>query len=147
MAAIKATQPGGTIAIRSLSNGEFVIFLIDEKSLSEPENSAANGVRLALVVSGTEDNNATLFTTKNEEQNILASFSYPQRREMVVTIDLASHKFTVLDARGEVIFGTKLPETIDSNAAIWAIGDPASDNEGVTNLLLRGICFQDGKKN
>jgi len=123
-----------------------VIFLIDEKSLGEPENTAANGVRLALVVSGKDDNNATLFTMKNEEQNIITSFTYPQRRETVVTIDLASHKFTVLDARGEVIFGTKLPETIDSNSAIWAIGDPAADNQGITNLLLRGICFQDGVK-
>ena len=146
VAAIKATQPGGTFAIRSLSNGEFVIFLINEKSLAEPENTAANGVRLALVVSGKDDNNATLFTMKNGEQNIIASFTYPQRRETVVTIDLASHKFTVLDARGEVIFGTKLPETIDSNDAIWAIGDPAADNQGTTNLLLRGICFQDGVK-
>ncbi len=146
VAAIKATQPDGTFAIRSLSNGEFVIFLIDEKSLEKPENTAANGVRLALYVENKPENNATLFTMKNEEQKVLASFSYPQRRETVITIDLANHKFTVLDARGEVIFGSKLPETIDSTGAIWAIGDPAVDNEGITNLLLRGICFQDGVK-
>ena len=101
------------------------------------------GFAWRLYVENKEDNNATLFTMKNGEQNVIASFTYPQRRETVITFDLASHKFTVLDARGEVIFGTKLPETIDSNGAIWAIGDPAADNQGFTNLLLRGICFQD----
>jgi serine/threonine protein kinase len=146
VAAIKATQPGGTFAIRSLSNGEFVIFLIDKKLLDKPENTAVSGVRLALYVENKPENNAALFMMKDEEQKVIASFTYPQNRETVITIDLDSHKFTVLDARGEVIFGTKLPETIDSNGAIWVIGDPATDNQGTTNMLLRGICFKDGAR-
>lgn len=143
VAAIKATQPGSVFAIRSINNAEFAIFLVDENALSDPENAASDGVRLAFYVENKEDNNAALFTTKNGEQKGIASFLYPQRRETVITFDLASHKFTVLDARGEEIFGTQLPDSIDSTGAIWVIGDPATDNQGFTNLLLRGICFQD----
>jgi hypothetical protein len=143
VAAIKATQPGSVFAIRSINNAEFAIFLVDEDALSDPENASPDGVRLAFYVENKEDNNAALFTTKNGEQKGIASFLYPQRRETVITFDLASHKFTVLDARGEEIFGTQLPDSIDSKGAIWVIGDPATDNQGNTNLLLRGICFQD----
>ncbi len=141
--ALKANQPGSVLAVRSLNEGDFTILLVDDDALKNPEVENKDAMRLAIQVENKADNNASVFYTENGEAKGIASFQYPMRRETVVTIDLASHKLTVQDAQGDVIFSTGLPESINSTGSYWVIGDPAADNQGSTRLLLRGICYQD----
>ena len=146
MVALKADQPGSVLAVRSLNEGDFAILLVDDDALKNPEVENKDAMRLAIQVENKADNNASVFYTENGEAKGIASFQYPLRRETVVTIDLASHKLTVQDAQGDVIFSTGLPESINSTGSYWVIGDPAADNQGFTRLLLRGICYQDAAK-
>ncbi len=141
--ALNANQPGSVLAIQSMNSGDFSVLLIDENTLKNPEDANKDGIRLVFQVENKGDNNASISYIENGVPGLLASFQYPLRRETLVTFDLTSHKLTVLDAQGEVIFGAKLPESITSEKSYWVIGDPATDNQGITNLLLRGICFQD----
>ncbi len=141
--ALNANQPGSVLAIQSMNSGDFSVLLIDENTLKNPEDTNKDGIRLVFQVENKGDNNASISYIENGVPGLLASFQYPLRRETLVTFDLTSHKLTVLDTQGEVIFGAKLPESITSEKSYWVIGDPATDNQGYTNLLLRGICFQD----
>jgi serine/threonine protein kinase len=144
--ALKADQPGSVLAVRSLSEGDFAILLVDDDALKNPEGENKDAMRLAIQVEDKADNNASVFYMENGEAKGIASFQYPLRRETVITIDLASHKLTVQDAQGDVIFSTGLPESINSTSSYWVVGDPAVDNQGFTRLLLRGICYQDVAK-
>ena len=45
-----------------------------------------------------------------------------------------------------MIFGTKIPESINSADSYWVIGDPATDNPGITTMLLKEICYLDPAK-
>jgi serine/threonine protein kinase len=146
IAALRSQNEGSVIAIRSLAEGEFSLFLLDADVIRQPDAEHKNGIKLGLQVSNQDQNNAVIISAMEGVPNQIASFQYPLRRETLITIDTASHKLTVQDAQGEVIFGTKIPDSISSADSYWVIGDPATDNQGFTRLLLRGICYQDAAK-
>jgi hypothetical protein len=131
------------IAIRSQADGEFSLLLLEADVIKNPDGEHKNGIKLGLQVSAQDQNNAAVIYSQNGEIKGIASFQYPLRRETLITIDTASHKLTVQDAQGEVIFGTKIPDSIDSADSYWVIGDPATDNQGTTTMLLKEICYLD----
>jgi serine/threonine protein kinase len=143
IAALRSDHSGSVIAVRSQADGEFSLLLLESDVIKNPGAEHKNGVKLGLQVSGQDQNNAAVIYAENGEIKGIASFQYPLKRETLITIDTASHKLTVQDAQGEVIFGTKIPDSIDSANSYWVIGDPATDNQGVTTMLLKEICYLD----
>ena len=143
IAALRSDNSGSVIAIRSQADGEFSLLLLEADVIKNPDGEHKNGIKLGLQVSGQDQNNAAVIYSQNGEIKGIASFQYPLRRETLITIDTASHKLTVQDAQGEVIFGTKIPDSIDSSNSYWVIGDPATDNQGTTIMLLKEICYLD----
>jgi hypothetical protein len=143
IAALRSDNSGSVIAVRSQADGEFSLLLLEADVIKNPGAEHKNGVKLGLQVNNQDQNNATVIYIKDGEMKGIASFEYPLRRETLITIDTASHKLTVQDAQGDVIFRTKIPDSINSSDSYWVIGDPATDNQGVTTMLLKEICYLD----
>lgn len=146
IAALRSDNPGSVIALRSQADGEFSLLLLEADVIRNPNAEHPTGVKFGLQVSGQEQNNAAVIYMENGEMKGIASFQYPLRRETLITIDTAVHKLTIQDAQGDVIFGTKIPESINSADSYWVIGDPATDNTGITTMLLKEICYLDPAK-